>query len=491
MTQHDAESPRPAPGKIRSTVFSIVVTVAVLFALNAGVEWLEGRGVVDTSKPEDRIFFQDEPIYAVQGEDWVTTEYGLQHLVRSRFPVQKKEGWRLFVLGASFAQGTPYDCCDHDGSNTFGGMASWLRVQLAHRYPNQRIDVVNSAAGGVSSHRVVKITEVVSQLDPDAILVASCNNEGNLSPNTVSEQLHKLGGFRLLSRLLRPSPEQQDQTYFVPQHPDAEVIRKEFKNNLEAMVRITRERGVALLLATLPVNLRSRGFEPGPVIDDDRYTSITGNCASAVEFFHAGNLEAGLSHLTACDSLPDIQPWIGLAQMRLGRFEEGHAALAQEWGACLADGVKAYFQGRYQESVDTLEACENAAEALRWLGLARFEQGDAEGARAALEQATELMPRNRCRPSYNALIREIAASEDHVHLVDFQEAARNGSPRGVPGPELFVDYCHMNWRGYGLMAERAIRTLESTELGPKGQAVDGFLDLEAVARERGLRQLGP
>ena len=108
-----------------------------------------------------------------------------------------------------------------------------------------------------------------------------------------------------------------------------------------------------------------------------------------------------------------------------------------------------------------------------------------------MKPATELMPRNRCRPSYNALIREIAATEDHVELLDLQEAARNASPRGIPGPELFVDYCHMNWRGYGLMAEQTIRALEATGLAPKGRPAEETRDLDVVAREQGLRPLGP
>ena len=197
----------------------------------------------------------------------------------------------MFLLGASFAQGTPYDCCDAQGKESFGGIATWLRAQYQHVFPSHEAEIVNVAAGGTSSHRVVSVADSVLAYEPDVLVVASCNNEGVLSPGTVAEQLHKLGGYRVLAKALAPAPDPAKRHYFTPQHPDATVVRKQFKENLEKVIESTRKQGVPLLLATLPVNLRYRGFEPGPVIDDQRYASVSGSCALAVESFHAGELE--------------------------------------------------------------------------------------------------------------------------------------------------------------------------------------------------------
>ena len=200
----------------------------------------------------------------------------------------------------------------------------------------------------------MSVADSVLAYEPDVLVVASCNNEGVLSPGTVAEQLHKLGGYRVLAKALAPAPDPSQRHYFTPQHPDATVVRKQFKENLERVVESTKKKGVPLLLATLPVNLRYRGFEPGPVIDDQRYASVSGSCALAVESFHAGRLEKGLEHLTNCDGLPDIQSWIGLANLRMGRFEEGRTELTKLWAYARA-GVEAQEGRRGEEFQMSLE----------------------------------------------------------------------------------------------------------------------------------------
>lgn len=34
------------------------------------------------------------------------------------------------------------------------------------------------------------------------------------------------------------------------------------------------------------------------------------------------------------------------------------------------------------------------------------------------------------------------------------------APQGLPGPEVFLDYCHMNWRGYASMARQLGAAIE-------------------------------
>tara|TARA_Y100001968_G_scaffold332556_1_gene391214 strand:- start:4528 stop:6012 length:1485 start_codon:yes stop_codon:yes gene_type:complete len=477
------------PGTLRSAVFSVTVTVVVLVGLNALVELLEDEGVVQTHRVEDRMLYQEEAIFEKVGDRFRSTPYARDHMVNSSFAADKGSRWRMFLLGASFAQGTPYDCCESDGRESFGGISTWLRAQYGALFPSREVEVINVAAGGTSSHRVVEVARSVLPYQPDVLVVASCNNEGVLSPGTVAEQLHKLGGYRFLAKHLAPAPDPAERRYFTPQHPDAEAVRKQFQHNLEQVIELTREAGVPLLLATLPVNLRYRGFEPGPVIDDQRYASASGNCAEAVEAFHSGKLELGLARLEGCEGLPDIQSWKGIARLRMGQFEQGRSELEQLWGPCIAQGVTHYFGGRFAEAVEALESCGDAAEALRWSGLARFELGEAERARVELEQAAELNPRNRCRPSYNALIRELAAGAEHVHLLDLEAAAERASPLGLPGPELFVDYCHMNWRGYGLMAEELRAALQLAGSAPGWPVEGASLPLDVVAERQRLHPL--
>jgi hypothetical protein len=110
-------------------------------------------------------------------------------------------------------------------------------------------------------------------------------------------------------------------------------------------------------------------------------------------------------------------------------------------------------------------------EALRQIGLVQYERGRYDDARRSLEQYTELMPRNRCRPSFNALLREAAAAFDNVRLVDLAAKADALSPHGIAGSELFDDYCHMNWIGYAAMADEVLATLVREGWVPRGTGV--------------------
>ena len=75
-------------------------------------------------------------------------------------------------------------------------------------------------------------------------------------------------------------------------------------------------------------------------------------------------------------------------------------------------------------------------------------------------------------PDFFFLCCNIASSEGGgaSYLVDLEAAAVRMSPGGLPGKELFVDFCHMNWRGYGGMAEAVLATLAEHGLGPTTHA---------------------
>ena len=298
-------------------------------------------------------------------------------------------------------------------------MASWLRARLGARSPSASIEVVNLGAGGEGSFRVKRILEDVLPHEPSAIFVATCNNEGAASPSAMREYLHTLGGYRLMTRLLAPTEKLEGRSLHTVQQDVVAGLRDDFTNNLREMVRETGEAGVPLLLATLPTNLRYSRYSMSPFADG---VDIT------------------------------------------------RAITREDPEVCIAAGRTAYEEERWQDAVDALAECDDVAESLRWTGLAMLELGRVQEGKAALEQSVELLPRNRCRPSFNAAIREIAASAPYVHLVDLQGAAEAAAPQGVPGYEQFLDYCHMHWRGYAAMADVAQQALEQAGLLPPEEA---------------------
>lgn len=426
------------PSRARSAFFALVVTAGALWAINAIVERLEGGGVVDTHSPDDRVQFLDSQLFEVQdvGPEYATTSYGDGVMVPQRFPVDRTGRWRLFWTGGSFAMGTPYVWQGH-GAEMPGGMTWWLRNELERRWQDVSIDLVNLSTGGQNSHRVRRTVEQASLLGADAWFVATCNNEGALPPHMMQEQLHALGGYRLLAKYLRPAPERGERSYYTPQDEDSQRLARSFRENIAGIVEQTRQAGIPLLLATLPINLRWQGRNRDQPI-------IVNN---------------------------DQPP----GQRR-----------------CVREAVTAYRSTDYEGALEALEDCSDVVETLQWRGLSLLQLNRFDEGVAALEQSIELLPRNRCRPSFNTIIRQEAAKGEHVTLVDMDLAAR-GDPAvggGAPGEELFLDYCHMHYDGYRRMADVVLEAMLSAGVTPPGPPKTvPPLDVDRAARRAGLTQL--
>lgn len=376
----------------------------------------------------------------------------------------------MVLLGGSFAMGTPYVDQPHD--DTEGGIASWLQAWLQHRHPGVQIEVINAGAAGQNARRVGEILDEVVALDPDLLVVASCNNEGNVPGALIQTQMSRLGGIRLLESLLGAAPPAR--SWYTPQDEDSEAIRAEFTGALARMAETAASHDIPLLMATLPVNLRYIGYFPGRIESDVPWTSAPA-CTQGIQHLDAGLAQPALPLLEECARLPaDQQPppikqYLAIARLELGtEREQALADLRSELGECVSEGIGLYYAEAYDEAFTHLTTCEELTEGLKWAGLADLAAGSTGRPRRLLEQSVELTPRNRCRPSFNEEIRALAAARDGVTLVDLEAAAVEASPWGVPGSEMFLDYCHMTWEGYSTMALTVLDAIEAGGFGPPG-----------------------
>ena len=216
----------------------------------------------------------------------------------------------------------------------------------------------------------------------------------------------------MLRSLLTDTLPDAERPLHTPQDEDIDAVRDAFRENLIAMVQLARKQAIPVFLSTLPTNPRYEGNIPGRPIEG---------------YEHPSNIT--------------FPPCIERAQ----------AALTQK---------------ETLRALELAERCQHV-EALRIAGLAYWERGDHTSAKTLLDQYMELEPRNRCRPSFQAIIREVAQSLA-VPLIDLERATIQAAPHGVPGPELFVDYCHMNWKGQALVADTMFRALKTHKVHPKG-----------------------
>ena len=484
--------PRRSLGTGKSLLFAALATLAVLGIANTVVEWAESQALVDTHRPDDGVQFKDEPVYEQKGEWFRTSTYGNGSLIESRFAANKGDRWRMFVLGGSFAMGTPYVAGETPRHGDEGGIPSWIQARLAEAFPNAGIEVVNAAAGGQNSRRVREIALEVLQLQPDVLLVATGNNEGSLDPSLVRSQLQELGGYRLLRKLLTPPADSGDarRSWFTPQDPASDALRDQFRTHIRAILQAADAAKVPVLLATMPINLSYLGFEPGKTGTDSGWPPLGDPCQEGIERFDAGDYLAALDPLQACvagprsQQPPPVRSYQALAKLESGRTSPGSSqALAEDLSPCIQQGIELYYTARYEAAIGKLKSCDLVADALLWIGRSRRQLGQADLARAALYQSVELLPRNRSRPSYNEILRQEARAFSSTYLVDLAAAAEQASPDGIPGHELFLDYCHMHWAGYARMARAVLDALSQAGLGPASPKFPGkAADLNELVR---------
>lgn len=425
--------------RVRDAFFALLITVVVLLAANQVVELLEDRGVVDTHLPDDAVLYVEGDLFEVDPEPhYVSTDYAVQSgLVPTRFRVNKGEAWRLFMVGGSFVQGSPYTFQGH-GVEMPGGMATWLRADLDRWGFGQPAEVLNLGIGGQNAFRVAGVVEAALEYQPDALFVATCNNEGALSPSRMREQLHRLGGYRLLSKYLAPTAQVTERSYYTPQDEDSAQLAQDYRRNIRRVIRAAEQAEVPLLLGTLPINRRYTGRVDSAPVDAtpnvyDPLDRCVGEAISLIS--RTGNFDEILAVLDTCDAdMPDALRWRGIVLWKAARYEE---------------------------------------------------------ARAALDQSIELRPRNRCRPSFNDIVRAEAAASTNTTLVDLDAAASTLTPpHGIAGEELFLDYCHMHWQGYAGMAAALMEGLQAASLlPPDGTPPQTALDLEDLARRHGLNRV--
>ena len=417
--------------RIRYIAYAIGVTIAALVILDGVIEWLHVTQRIDLNRASEQVWI-------VHADPWIDNEKGLwvphpkttRILPRSRFRKEKGEGWRGFMLGASFMMGVPYQYA--------GSIPYWLSTELAARYPDKPIEIVNAAQSAQSATRVGEIAGFALGHEPDLLMIATCNNEGTLAPGKVTERLHRSGAFRLLKKLLKPEKNGAPVPLHTPQDKDITAVRNAFKDSVKKMVLAARRKKVPVLLATLPVNLRYDGHESG---------------------------------------LP----------LKGGKWQEPGSVPEDK---CIAQGNQLLKDRKWVKAEIHFGGCKNV-EAFRGIGLALYEQRRFAEAKRTLMQYVELQPRNRCRPSFNAVIRNIANQFDTVHLVDLEAMAEKNSPYGIPGPELFVDYCHMNWMGQGMVADEFLAALKQAKLMPPWQEQPTALQPRKIIYERHQNDLPP
>ena len=375
---------------------------------------------------------------------------------------------RVYVLGGSAAQGFPHK--NH-------GLDRLLAAQLQAALPSRKIEVINTAMTSVNSHVVYAVAKSIPDDSADFAVILMGNNEvvGPYGPGTFNqgflENISLIRGIQALKRTrtwqaleslirqTRPTDAQQDlkwegmqmfTRHGVPHDdPRMESVYAHYEDNLVSIIDTLRDKGIHVVLSSVPVNLR----HSAPFLSVHR---------------------RDLSH-------DQLDQWAELTRKGAQSSDQG------DW-----DGAIAHFQAALE--LDPGYADTHFRLATAFENASRFPEAKAHYQRALDLDAL----RFRADTRIDEIIRRVAASigNDGFSFVDSAGAAEQASQPFQPGWNLLLEHVHYDFAGNHIIAAEISRSITSNLTGtdayqplPREEVAEriGFPNFDTIAEIRNLQ----
>lgn len=339
----------------------------------------------------------------------------LQHPELRRLPAKSGSELRVFAFGGSTVWGDPVP-----EVGFVAQMQHWVR----RLYPDRDIRIYNfGKQGEPTSYVLHEFTRRLAD-QPDLIIVITGHNEFMYRGGEVNGQVPRIrqwllshfATMRLLEkcvgrfRMLRKGHMMPNQVE--PWDRESALFKNRmatFGEEVNLIVARAREKGVALIVGTLPSNLS----DWPPV-----YKRLSGR-------------DQRYSH-----AVSRIQ-----ALLQSGKYGEASDAVTSAFNLYREDAMLYFLRGQIQSAV-----------------------GAYADARESFVRARDLDPVPlRATSQINSIIRSAASGAPVVTLIDLEKVFEEHSKNGLVGFELIGDNCHSTPLGDSIIAEAIIRTM--TEIG--------------------------
>ena len=442
----------------RNALFTIITAVVIpllFFVLLEGVLRLAGVGTdfnyFNEIEIEGEGYYQENIDFADQFYPASLNVGPLQNTFAKKASDNRL---RVYVLGGSAAMGFPHK--NH-------GVDRLLAAQLNALFPDKDVEVINTAMTSVNSHVVYQVAETIPANSADVAVILMGNNEvvGPYGPGTFNQSfLSSLGAIRTLQWAKRLRIWQWlDQAFQGAQLSDAKTdlewqgmqmfvengvaesdprmidVYEHFEANLRDTIHSLSNKGMHVVLSTVPVNLRHSA----------PFLSMTDSTLSSELSQRASDLKA-----RAAAQSRNLQ-WRAASTLwqQAIEIDPGHA--------------DSHFQ----------------------LATSLERQGDHLGAKRHFERALDLDAlRFRADTKINDRIR--AVSKDYpsasLSFVDSAAAFDRASTPFSPGWESLVEHVHYTFEGNDVLARIFSRAIATQITGERPQ---GVLNTEEVAERVG------
>jgi tetratricopeptide (TPR) repeat protein len=445
MAPNMAPTPSAPWKKARYSLFTCIALLAICEV----AFWM--AGVVPLARDPANLRSDMLPIFERQDEIYRTrraaqnTTFNDQSFLADR----PANGLRIFCLGGSSAYGFPWGA-----AASFSGV---LRDLLTAAHPDREVEVINAAGMSYAMHRVNRVADQLLEQRPDLLVVYGGHNEfvdpgrvgrGRLWADKLVAVFSHSRSYSLIDRLLRkseparPSSEtdlvvRREQTVSYTAEEKRQVIAN-FTESLRRLVRRSHDRGLTVIVATVPCNLRDWRPERSVI----------------------------------ADALTDDEREAWLALLKVGRND-------------LADGRTEQATKRLLEARDLAPS---HAETHYLLGRAFEAQGRWDEAAESYEAACDrdAYPVRRTTAINDAI--RLVAEEERAILVDIDRIFVEQSEHGLVGFNLIEDYVHPGLRGHQVIAWHLWDAIERHGLIPGHRAAERALFDRIVAGRGGTSE---
>jgi len=375
---------------------------------------------------------------------------------------------RVYVLGGSAAMGFPHK--NH-------GLDRLLATQLRAALPSRRIEIINTAMTSVNSHVVYAVARSIPENSADFAVILMGNNEvvGPYGPGTFKQNflsnISLIRGLQALKRTrlwqalndliqsVRPTDAMQELEWEgmqmftnngVPHDdPRMEGVYSHYEDNLADIIETLRDKGIHVLLSSVPVNLRHSA----------PFLSV-----------HNENL-----------SKEQHEQW------REHTRRGAQSADEEDW-----DDAVTQFQ-------EALEIAPDYADTHFRLATAYENLREFEKAKTHYERALDLDAlRFRADTRINRIIHEVAANieGDAFSFVDSAAAFEQASQPFQPGWNLLLEHVHYDFAGNHILAAEISQSIVSDLTGtddfqplPGGEVARriGFPNYDTIAEIQNLQ----
>ena len=264
---------------IKTAAFYAIALLAVPLLFFLGLEqflkWLdvgEQRDYFHQFTINDIAYYQENPAFI---EQFYPRSLGITPIEQVFSADPDNQVLRIFLLGGSAARGFP------DPNH---GLSRHLEALLAAALPERSVEVINTAMTAINSHVVYQVAKDIPGRPTDLAIILVGNNEvvgpfgpGTFAPSVLSN-LSLIRGLQVVKRsrlwqLLTEFRQQLSQVdekqalrwrgmqmftgNTVPQDdPRLDTVYSHYTANVGDAVQTLRDKGMHVILSTVPVNLR-------------------------------------------------------------------------------------------------------------------------------------------------------------------------------------------------------------------------------------------